>query len=260
MGFDTEGFLGTDAHHLVDAQRVAYPDLFTFADECSATAMKTILLPLVAGNIGVSVGVMFARCIAQYQGAIILAERGLTIESMLLTRALHETVFVLGALANKKVTPEELAVSDFGNRRTIGNVMLPIVEKAGLQEQKARLESFITENEGAKTLSFWDMARLAGMQVVYDGIYRHLSHFAAHPSVTAASGYYVELPDGRGHVAFHPLINETPKSILAACGAIMRACGAFEIAAQTNSEINAEIRAQLDREDVLYQKYRPWDI
>lgn len=236
MGFDTEGFLGADAQDRVVVQRAAYPELFKFADECSATAMKTALLPVLAGNIGVSVGVMFARCIAQFQGAIILAERGLTVESMLLTRALYETSFVIGALAKKKVTPEELAASDFGNRKTIGNVLLPIADKAGLSDQQARL------------------------QVAYDGIYRHLSHFAAHPSITAASEYYVELPEGGGHVSFHPLVDKTPKAVLVASGGIMLACGAFEIAAQTNSEINGEIRKQLDREEILYEKYRPFDI
>ena len=98
------------------------------------------------------------------------------------------------------------------------------------------------------------------MQSAYDGIYRHLSHFAAHPSVTAASGYFVELPDGSGHVAFRPLISDTPKAIISACSGIMIACSAFEKAAQTNSEVNAEINTRFDREEVLYQKYRPWDV
>jgi len=38
MGFDTEGFLGSDAQRLVDEQLAAYPDLFAFAQQCSATA------------------------------------------------------------------------------------------------------------------------------------------------------------------------------------------------------------------------------
>jgi hypothetical protein len=259
MGFDTEGFLGSDAQRLVDEQLAAYPDLFAFAQQCSATAMKTVLLPLSADNRGVSAGIMFARCIAQFQGAIILAEHGLPIESMLLTRALYETNFVLGALANKKVTPEELVDGDFGNRKKMGNVLLPISKKESSPEQHAKLAAFIAENAETKPLSLEEMARRAGMQLVYDGIYRHLSHFAAHPSVTAASGYFVELPGSRGHVAFQPLTSDTPKAIIAACSGIMIACSAFEKAAKTNLEINTEIKTRLDREEVLYQKYRPWN-
>jgi Family of unknown function (DUF5677) len=260
MGFDTEGFLGPDVLRLVEEQRAAYPDLIAFSHECSATAMKTALLPLSTDNRGIAVGVMFARCIAQFQGAIILTEHGLPIESMLLTRALHETDFVLGALAKKAVTPEELADSDFGSRKKIGSVLLPIAKNESTPEQHAKLAAFIVENAEAKSLSLEEMARRAGMQLIYDGIYRHLSHFAAHPSVTAASGYFVELPSGGGHVAFRPLTCDTPKAIVAACSGIMIACSAFEKAAQTNSEINNEIKTRLDREEVLYQKYRPWDV
>lgn len=260
MGFDTEGFIGVDALRIVDEQRMGYPDLFTFADECSLTAMKTALLHLDADNREVSVRVMFARCIAQYQGAIILAERGLPIESMLLTRALYETDFVLGALANKMVTPEKLVESDFSSRKKIGNVLLPIAKKENPLEHHEKLAAFIEENAEATSISIVEMAQRAGMQLVYDGMYRYLSHFSAHPSVSAASEYFVEQAGGNGHVVFRPLVSETPKSILAACSGILLACGAFEKAAQTNSEINTEIKTRLEFNEVLYEKYRPWDI
>jgi hypothetical protein len=260
MGFDTEGFLGPDAQRLVDKQLAAYLDLIIFAHDCSTTAMKTVLLPLPADNRGVAVGMMFARCIAQFQGAIILAEHGLPIESMLLTRALYETNFVLGALVNKRVTSEELVDSDFGNRKKIGSALLPIAEKESSPEQHAKLADFIEENAETKSLSLNELAQRAEMKMVYDGIYRHLSHFAAHPSVTAASGYFVEPPGGHGHVAFQPLISDTPKAIITACSGIMLACSVFEKIAQTNSEINTEIKARLDRKEDLYQKYHPWDV
>lgn len=257
MGFD-KGFLGVDALRLVDEQRAVYPDLFAFAYECSATAMRSASLRISTDSRGMSVGVMFSRCIAQFQGAIILAERGLSIESMLLTRALYETDFVLGALAANKVTPEELVDSDFGNRKKIGNALLPIAKESH-PEHHEKLTAFIADHTEAGTISLHDMASKAGMQVLYDGLYRHLSHFAAHPSVTAASEYYVKRPGGQEYVTFQPLTGNTPKAILAACSGIMLACGALEQAAQSNSEINAEIKTRLDQEEVLHQKYRPWD-
>lgn len=258
MGFDTEGFLGSDALLLVDEQRAAFPDLFAFAHECSATAMKVAALPLATGNRGVSAGIMFARCIAQFQAAIILAERGLSIESMVLTRALYETDFVLGALATKAVTPEELLDSDIGNRKKMGSAVLTIAQEESPPEHYEKLATFIAENAEAKTLQFEGLARRAGMQLMYDGLYRYLSHFAAHPSLSAAEGYFVEMPGGRDSVAFRPLTHGTPKAILAACTGIMVACAAFEKATQTNLEINTEVKTRLDREEELDQKYRPW--
>ena len=35
------------------------------------------MLPAASGDTGVSAGVLFARCVAQFQAAVILAERGL---------------------------------------------------------------------------------------------------------------------------------------------------------------------------------------
>ena len=133
---------------------------------------------------------------------------------MLLTRALFETDFVLGALAKKVVTPEELVASDLGSRKKIGNAQLPVVKKESPPEHHAKLVAFITENAEAKPLALEDMARRAGMQLIYDGLYRYLSHFAAHPSVTAASEYFVELPDSRGRVAFRPLTRKTLINVL----------------------------------------------
>lgn len=260
MGFDAEGFLGADALGIVDKQRIAYPDLFAFAEECSSTAMKVALLPISTDSRGLSVGVMLSRCIAQFQGAIVLVERGLTIESMVLSRALYETAFVLGALAKNGVTPEELVGSDFGNRKTIGNALLPTAKKVSSLAQSEKLEVFISENAEKQILSIYEMARRAEMLKIYDGVYRLLSHFAAHPSVTSANGYYFEQSDGSGRVGFHPLLSDTPKSILAACTGIMLACGSFETASIPNSGINAEIRMRLDIEETLYQKYRPWGI
>jgi len=258
MGF--EGFLGTDAERLTDEQRNTFADLFEYAFACSATAMKVATLALPAGNKGISVGVMFSRCVAQFQGAIVLAERGLPIESLVLTRALYETDFVLGALAANLVTPEELVDSDFFNRKKIGAILLPIAKEQSPAEHREKLAAFIAENKAAKRLSIDELARRAGMQMLYDGLYRHLSHFAAHPSITAAEGYFVPMPSGEDRVIFRPLIDSTPKAILSACIGVISACGAFEKAAGSNSEVNTELKTLLDREEILYEKYRPWDI
>ena len=71
MGFKTRGFLGTEAQRLVDEQQKNYPDLFEFTYGCSETAMKVASLPFSSEppeNVRALVGVMFSRCVAQFQG------------------------------------------------------------------------------------------------------------------------------------------------------------------------------------------------
>ncbi len=246
---------------LVDEQQKNYPDLFEFTYGCSETAMKVASLPFSSEspeNVRALVGVMFSRCVAQFQGAVILTERGLTIEAMLLARALYETVFVLGAIATNKVTPEELRDNDLSQRKTIGNALLPIAKKECPPEVLAKFESFILENAEVKKINTEDIAKRAGMGMVYDGIYRHLSHSSAHPSVTAAGEYYADQSGGKGEVTFRPLTDETPKAIASACSGILLACSVIERIEKTNSEINTAIAALLSREEELHEKYRPW--
>ena len=259
MGFETDGFLGKDTDCLVGKLRIEFRDLFEFAHDCSAMAMKLNSLPNSTDDFGVSKRVMFARCIAQFQGAIILAERGLSIESMVLARALFETDFVLGALASEAITPEELANSDLSNRKTIGKALLPMADAHSPESHQVKLKAFIADNAELKPISFIYMAKRAGMQSVYDGPYRFLSHFAAHPSITAASGYFVKQPNGHEDVSFHPLISNTSKAVTFACTGIILGCSTFEKTIHQTQELNTGLKLLLDREETLYQKYHPFD-
>ena len=86
---------------------------------------------------------------------------------MLLSRALIETVFVLGALAQNAVTPEKLTSHDFAHRRKIANAVLPTVKAQGLVDKQQALESFIDEHTGSSTLGIETIATAAGMQDLY---------------------------------------------------------------------------------------------
>lgn len=259
MGFDNEGFLGSDSSHLVKKQFADFPDLFSFANDCSKTAMKYARdTSLSNDNIGLSIGAMFSRCVAQFQSALILAERGLTFESMVLGRALLETAFVLGALVEKKVTPSELLDNDVGNRRKIGKAVLSIVKADSVPEHYSKLETFVSENKDARVIEVRAMANRAGMSIVYDGVYRHLSHFAAHPSISAVGPYFAECPGEVDRIVFRPILEATPKALLTACTGIILACSAYEKRPKRDQNLNEELHLLHDRQDALYEKYRPW--
>ena len=212
------------------------------------------VLSTLRGPHFVVMGIMFARCVSQFQGAVILAERGLQIESLVLCRALVETVFVRSAVSKGGVTPEELADSDFANRRKIGNAFLSI---AG-DEHVDRLREFIAEHAGAEEIRFAAMATKGGMTALYR-LYRYLSHFAAHPSVSAASPHFVAEPDGGGHVELRAIVEGTPKALSSANIALIMACALME-RIRTSPEINAAIAALHDRDVALYAKYKPWKL
>jgi hypothetical protein len=79
----------------------ALEEQVAFADECLAITMKVAeRLPLATSDEGIAAGVFFARSASLFKGAVLLAKHELPIESMLLTRALIETNFVLVALVS----------------------------------------------------------------------------------------------------------------------------------------------------------------
>jgi len=243
--------------NIIEEQHEKFPDLFVFARQCLDSATRMVSLFNSDKDKQTTASVMFARCIAHFHGAIILAERGLSIESMTLSRAIYETTFVLGALAENEITAEDLLDSDYGNRKKMGSALLKITTEKINSDHHNKLGKFIEENNEKKPIGFALLAQKAKMQAVYDGYYRHLSHFAAHSSLTAASGYFTEQTNGQDQVIFRPLIEDTPKAILFACSAIILACASFEKIAQTNLEINAEIITRLDQEQALHVKYNP---
>ena len=240
--------------------RTEFSELFLYADDCFDTARKVMSLESKGTNKEAVSGIMFARCLSEYQGAILLAEHGLPIESMTLSRALYETAFVLGGLANDTVTPEDLADHDFFIRRKMGNAVLNFAKNSSPEEIVSKLTTFIEEHTDASEVKFYNLAREAGMVNAYDGIYRHLSHFAAHPSITAASDYYVDEGNGLGRVVLIRLTKYTPKAILFASQGLMLACGCIEHISGTNAETNKEIKQRLDREEELHEKYNPLDV
>ncbi|MGD6771241.1 DUF5677 domain-containing protein, partial [Staphylococcus arlettae] len=70
------------------------------------------------------VGAFFARCVTHFQGATALAEVGMTLESLSLSRGLLETVFVMLAIAEDAVAPGELAGHDYASRVKHANTLL----------------------------------------------------------------------------------------------------------------------------------------
>jgi hypothetical protein len=177
-----------------------------------------------------------------------------------LTRALYETTFVLGALEKRAVTPEELGNSDMGHRRKIGRALMVVAGDEVPPEHRDRMGEFIAEHQDAKVLTIESLAQRAGLQILYDGMYRNLSHFAAHPSVTAASGYFVEDPEGNGSLVFKPLTGETTKALASACEAILLACGIYERIGSPTPELNGELHSRVERSHALQDKYKPWAV
>lgn len=261
MAFDTEGFTGESAASIKQEQLENYAELFTFANACSRYAVEiTQLSPESKNETELISRLFFARSTSQFQAAICLAEGGMTIEAMVLCRSLMETFFVLNALAVGVVTPAELASHDGAARRTHANAL---INKMNIYENVAphegKLREFVAEEAESSEISLYDFARKGMALAAYDGLYRHLSHHAAHPSLSALDPYLVESSDKKVHAQFRPILDYTPRAVLSACMGVLLSCFAcekFSIRAPQTVAVGASLWREYQ---AIYETYNPWD-
>ncbi|TCP10653.1 hypothetical protein EV683_1201 [Crenobacter luteus] len=70
------------------------------------------LLPLARASRQIVVSQFFARALSHFEAGLLLAESGMTIESLTISRGLLETCFVMLAIAENAVTFDELLSHD----------------------------------------------------------------------------------------------------------------------------------------------------
>jgi hypothetical protein len=129
MGFNQDGFLSEDIDKWRLEKRVKYPEHFKLVTDINRTAQG--MLPLI-GNFPPHVDALlvcgfYVRAV-QYQGSILMAERGLITEATTLMRSTIETLFYrvdVGLREAGHLKPHECHVIDerqvagdeFGERR-----------------------------------------------------------------------------------------------------------------------------------------------
>lgn len=258
MSFDIDGFGGQGGEAVRRQQMAQHRELFDFAEKCSGLAMQTTaLLPDAKGSHSIAVSMFFARCVSHFQAAINLAAGGMTVEALVICRGLVETAFVMCALSENAVTLEELVSHDDAIRVKMANVFLKANSYPNVKPFEKRLEEFVADKKGGAEISLHDFARKGNAMALYDGLYRHLSHFAAHPSVSAVDAYIISTPAGH-RAKFIPLIDYTSRAILSACAGILVCCFASDKAGIRTPQTNASGTQLWAEYETLYAAYDPW--
>lgn len=259
MHFNIDGFYARGGELLRLEQLAKHSELFNFAERCSRLAMSiNALLPGIEESSLILTGLFFARSASHFQAAINLAEGGMTVEALVLCRGLVETAFVICALSENAVTAQELVSHDDAVRVKIAKVFLKTSSYPNVAEfQKQQLKDFVSSRENSTEISLYEFARKGNALALYDGLYRHLSHFAAHPSLSAVDSYIVATPTGK-RAQFIPLLDYTSRAILSACAGILVCCFACDKAGIRTSKTNSSYTQLWSEYETLYAAYKPW--
>lgn len=208
---EAEGFLSTQAKDEQKLIEVQFADPLAEAKAASMVAMAafgtlpempTWPLPLM-----VAVG-MSLRAMSAFQGAVILLERGMPAEGQILLRGGLDHLFFAGAIAADLSVFDRLADNDKRHRLLQAKKMLELHEaKLHLQLQQKHvddLEQLVAEMEGKMTtISTEHAAKSAGLEALYQVMYRGLSYSACHPSLRGLD-FVLDVGQEDGGLTFGP--------------------------------------------------------
>ncbi|WP_321820847.1 MULTISPECIES: DUF5677 domain-containing protein [unclassified Burkholderia] len=259
MTFETEGFAGDNAARLRAEQRQRNEELFNFSDECARLALTIAgLLASAKNKRQLVVAAFFARSVAHFQAAISLAELGMTLESLSVSRGLLETVFVMLAIVEDAVAPHELAKHDYASRVKHANTLLNSKDYPNVEQFKDQLRDFADLYVDTTAIDMREFARRGKALAAYDGLYRHLSHHAAHPSLSSVDGYFLRHDDGRFTVKLRPLLTKTPAAVLSASTCLLLACFACDKCGLNTADTSAALTRTWSQCEGLDQRFKPW--
>lgn len=257
--FDQNGFAGTSVADLRTRMRAEHASLFRFADQCARLALEiAALIPLARANRQIVVSQFFARALSHFQGALMLAERGMAIESLTLSRSLLETCFVMLAIGENAVTPGELLSHDDAMRLKHANVLRKSKDYPNVEPYRATLDAYAERVAGAKEIGFYEFAPRGKALATYDGLYRHLSNHALHATLSAVDDYLVKGTDGKYHVQYRPLLEKISAAVLTACVGILLAGFACEKSGLSTPIISATLVATWNEYQSFDEAHNLW--
>ncbi|WP_175697760.1 DUF5677 domain-containing protein [Burkholderia ambifaria] len=257
--FERYCFADDSPSDLRNRLRAQHAELFQFGDRCMCVVLDVAaLLRLARASRQIVISQFFARAASHFQAGFMLAECGMAIESLTLSRSVFETCFVMLAIAEDAVTPEQLLSHDNAMRLKHANALLKSKDYPIGEPYRETLDAFVQSVSGAKEISFYDFARLGKALATYDGLYRHLSHHALHSTLSAVDDYLAKDADGKHYVHFRPLLEKTPAAILTICAGILLACFACEKALVCTPDTSETLSRAWAEYESLYEKHRPW--
>src|SRR5271165_5840467 len=103
MSIDGQGFLSKDIGAWATKHRAENAAWFEFAEQLNVTAQSLLLnLKVTTQEDGLDSNVLamllFTRTISNFQGAVLMAERGMIVEARTLARSCLESTFCLAAM------------------------------------------------------------------------------------------------------------------------------------------------------------------
>ncbi|HUW19121.1 MAG TPA: DUF5677 domain-containing protein [Sedimentisphaerales bacterium] len=201
------GFLSEEISEFIKSHRAEHAHYFDLCEDLN-TFSHHMLLGLQIHNEylpEIFVAMYFARALSNFQGTVLLSERGMNNESKILLRALLEVMFAVVAISKDKEVATQLVEADilerkdalkaFGRQASAG---IEFFSDQKVTEELARLEWEVANAEKerpTKEITKRYLAEKAGVVTTYDSAYKLLSA-SVHAPVRDLEQYLDVDPNG----------------------------------------------------------------
>jgi len=174
---------------------------------------------------------LFMRTMSNFQGSVLLAERGMVVEAQTLVRSCYENSFWIGAFFSSPAEAlEAFQLDETKSQDSRADAFLRIVEEHGDDAAlKETREQFARRREKSKKAAtgMEKLAKLAGLHTVF-AFYKEVSASSAHPSLYSIERYFDKIPGGwRGFVGGPDTKENVALALNLACHAVICALAAF---------------------------------
>jgi uncharacterized protein (DUF4415 family) len=238
---DNEGFLSPHIANWIQKHRTDNANWFSIAEGLNRTGQRlmpgaTVTTEQGDGNRRLLAMLLFTRALSNFQGTILMAERGMVVEARTLARTCLESTFCLAAIVKGDSDfTEKMLRDEFANRKKKANWLLSVPERLqhckpdAMQRLREYVENLNDTWDSLSALGIEEMARTAGLHDLYI-FYRELSGDAAHPTITALNRYIV---NDEGHevreIRWGPKCNpsEIADTLNIACHVFIASCAAI---------------------------------
>jgi len=198
---DREGFLSSNIEQWIIKNRQEHINWFEFVKKLNHIAQKLLTDTNVTTDEAQTADpallgfLLFSRTLSNFQGSVLLAERGMVVEARTLARSCTENLLYMAALSKKGVQfVSEMLHAEIHSRKTRGKFILEnkdLSDSAGHETQERLKNTVIQMQEDfGKTsdIKIKELAIEVGLETIYL-YFRQLSADAAHPSVDSLNRY-----------------------------------------------------------------------
>src|SRR4051794_5157179 len=128
MPNDDQEFLSPDIPGWIARHRSENHEWFDLAQSLNGVACRLLFTLIVPAddNQMFCAALLYMRALTSYQGAILLAERGMTTDARTLARSCFESVFCLGAVCRDASFPDRFIRDDAERRRKLAKSLLKL--------------------------------------------------------------------------------------------------------------------------------------